>query len=364
MATKIEDYSEFHKISHRNPPESFSEKKARLAIVDLLEQPFQLSRRYGIFPLAFVKETLELHFCWKCIFTSSAYLMLLMTSPILFQSSFSEEDLQKVFDVVGPTERTTNFAVNIVTQSFDAFCIVMAVWDHKRIQIFFATLMVKLKVLCVTCNELKNKKDFRQLKAPKNQFKRVMGVIIFFAIIALGNSFLYYGGKAYTSGMAWWKIIMVFILTVYWVTLNQIRMITFLMWIALIICFKVAFQCLRQITDMNKQSKMFWTRDRIPWVIRRYQELESLLKEFQSLFSFQLCNICFTTLITTVNSWFNLTKHIGQSDIEFFEISTSITLFCGLITLNVTLIVLCNVCSSMTNEVSLESFLFYKLKKT
>lgn len=319
---------------------------AQQGIVSLLSLPFRIGRRYGLFPLAFVPETLELHFCWKCLLTTIPYLLMIASTSLF--GTLTQHELKEIYGVTGNTERLTNIVVNFFTQVFDTVCILRILFFRKRIQSFFSRFISKV----VSLLEVASSENFyiNEIRKRKHRLNRLIIFIGILAIISFGNSFTYYCVRVIYAKIPNWKLFIIGILSLYWVAINQLRMITFHLWISMVLCFKIGFTSLRVVTDPNFESRVFLNKRKLLWAMKNYMELETFLAEFHQLFSLQFLNICFTCLMTAINSWFHLTKFVA-TEFDIADVSVMITLACNLISIFITLGILCNVCSVMTNEV-------------
>lgn len=320
---------------------------AQLKIFQLIRLPFRIGHKYGVFPLVLVPETLELHSCWKCLLTAIIPYLFMAASSCSFLL-LSEAELKQVYKITGATEKSSNVAVHAITQIFDNICMLKLWFSRNKVQSFFVRFMTKI----VSLLEIASAEKFytKEIKNWKYQLNCQIVYILTVATISLGNNFIHYSTRAIHANLQSWKLLIIAVLSFEWVALNQIRMLTFQLWISMVICFKIGFTSLRIFTVPKLgTARDFLKHRKISWAMQEYRKLEVLLEEFHELFSLQFCNLCFTSLVNAVNAWFQLTKFLFTD--TPIQISTNVTLACDLATIFMTLGALCNVCSEMTNEV-------------
>lgn len=301
--------------------------------------------------MVLVDDTLELDFGWKCLLPTVTYfLMFVASGSFMF---LSENDLKKTKYVAGRTEEFSNILLNGSIQLFDTLCMLNLLLIRKSVQGFFARFAGKVANLFEIA--LSDKEYQKEITARQQRLNKVILFIGSLSMISVGNNFYVFivRVRSVYAGMEAWKICILAWMAIYWVILNQIRMLTFYLWIALVICFKIAFTSLSVVTDPKgeRNSGMFVNRKKISWAIKEYVEVEALLREFHTLFSLQVLNMCFTSLIASVNPLFNLAR-FAMNQTDFMElVPTVITLVCNWIGVNSTFVVLCHVCTDMTKEV-------------
>ncbi|CAL8117311.1 unnamed protein product [Orchesella dallaii] len=187
------------------------------------------------------------------------------------------------------------------------------------------------------------------------------------------NSGTFYMSIAWEAGYSKLKLYVVFLLVVYWIVMNQIRLLTFYFWIAMIISFKVGLGSLRILinsvareTDANnfRKTKLFPSSDTITWIVAKYHELEKRLEEFHNLFGGHLINLCFTSLLPMINICFQLVRlPVTSQQAMSWSISGSATLVAVLISSAVTFFNLCDVSNAMADEVSLSLSAVLRISK-
>ncbi|CAL8118126.1 unnamed protein product [Orchesella dallaii] len=348
-------------MEHYDQPSAHKELQsmAEKDLVSLLFIPLRCSQIYGVFPLSLASSKLEMTLSWK-IYIFPVFNFLLFMTPSIF-STLHGDDLEAIFKLEGNTDRTAQTVVNIAAGWVDLVCLVIVIRNRLKIKAFyseFTSTVVNLLAFSYECDD--SDKQATSLKRHISRMRTTMVFILLLTTAAFLNSGTFYMGIAWKAGYSWLKLYVVFLLIVYWIVMNQVRLLTFYFWIAMIISFKVGFGSLRILinsvaheNDANnfRTRKLFPSSDRITWIVAKYHEMEKLLEEFHNLFGGHLINFCFTSLLPMINICFQLVRlPVASQQAMSWAISGSATLVAVLISSAVTFCNLCDASTAMADE--------------
>ncbi|CAL8118128.1 unnamed protein product [Orchesella dallaii] len=321
-----------------------NQRKVNTPTSHFLTFPIRVSQICGAFPFSFDETNMSLSFSWK----SFAILMMVtryicsllppLLSPII-------TDLHTIFARVGVTERLSQIGVNTTSGIADIICLVIMLKKRKRIISFFSSFTTKvIHLIKLGIGEL-TEAEVLEFARRKMKLNICIGIVLFLGIASHVNTVIFYYQQASQSGKAWWKVFIVGTVSVYWIALDQFRLLTFYFCIGIIASFRAAFTALLILVREKKlrQSRRLW------WIIQMYKEIEVLLEEFQKLFGVQLLNICFTFLLPMINAGFLISKILTTSHGTNFDIHGLVTMIPHVISATITFSILCDSCSGMTD---------------
>ncbi|CAL8118110.1 unnamed protein product [Orchesella dallaii] len=320
---------------------------AENAVTTLLELPLLINHLSGLFPLTLDKSKLNLNTTYRSYCRTFIIFGLVCICPTLFHT-LDPKDLLIVYKLRGPTEMIIATAANNFTSLFDFICLCHLFRNRFKIRDFYTSfLKAVIKVL-----ELSYTFCPDEVKVLQNQKKKLhifMGITFALGVFAAFNSTIFYCGKAIQAGMTVRTVVTFFLLTMYWIIVNHFRMLSFYLWIALILCFKEAFRALGGLIN-SKSKEICIQQNRIYWVIEIYHEIEEYLQEFHKLFGIQLLNLCFTSVVPLENVIYQVLKCFIVGDIGPWELSTLASLSPHILSGVMTFFILCDAATSMTIE--------------
>ncbi|CAL8085639.1 unnamed protein product [Orchesella dallaii] len=324
-------------------------RTAEQAVTNLLLLPLRINQTFGAFPLALDKSKLTLNTSWK------NYTLTFIVSTFIILSRFSFytlsfQDLQTVYRISGSTETFISNAANNLSSAFDLICLYTFFKNRYKIQSFY-TSYLKHVIRLLSTNYSYCAEEEKILRGETKKLKIVIGITIAMLLSVAINGVTFYCGRAIQSELNIRKVVTFFILTLYWMTINHIRLLTFYLWIAFIISFKVSFRALGILMRPRpNESNICITANRVFWVLKEYQEIQVYLKEFHALFGAQLVNLCFTAVVPLGNVVFQVVKCFREDGIETWELSTLASLVPYILSGMTTFFILCDAATSMTTE--------------
>lgn len=332
-------------------PENVSRRNVgNTHLSDLFRIPLWINRKFGLFPLLLIEDTLELHFCKMCLFSLGLYVFLLL-SPVFF-GLLRKEDNDKIFNYISAAEKASNSVALLSIEVLDTLCLIKLIMKRKIIQDFFFVHMGKVASLVTEVVS-----DERHKSIVKIHKERITGILLFITGISITSyisSVWHFSTKAYNFGFTFEKMLLVNFITLIWNLMYQFRVITFYVWVAMTNSFEIAFVALhvileRQLSKENRHN--VWDSHKTKWVIKEFREIQVSLKKFEDLFALQFFNICFTTMLCIVNSWCHLGL-LGQNGFSFYEMQNGVAIICSLIVFKASLYFICDASNNVTKEVS------------
>ncbi|CAL8118098.1 unnamed protein product [Orchesella dallaii] len=312
---------------------------------NLIVLPLRANQALGTFPFCYNQSNNSLTF--SCLsfpfFFMVLRILFTFTPSIIFR--FIRHDITVLYSFLSGTEQFVQVTVNALSASIDLIC--LAVMIRKRIQVttFFTALTTKVVELIM---QGYNKLDEMEAKIMLRRRRRLnvcMGIVFLLSVASYIFTLIHYCLEASESATVWWKPVLVSFLSLFWIMLNQLRLLTFYFCISIIICFRAAFLSLYLKVGHKKANQS----NRIFWVVEMYKEVEILLEEFHSVFEYQLMNISYSFVLPTINSTFQISKLLTTGEIGKLEWNELATLIPHVISATLTFAILCDACTGMTD---------------
>ncbi|CAL8118104.1 unnamed protein product [Orchesella dallaii] len=312
---------------------------------ELIVIPLRANQALGAFPFRFNNSNNSLSFSWLSfpIFFMFLRVIFSCTHSLLFR--FIQNDVNVLFAYLSKTERFVHVTVASISGSFDFFCFAVMIRKRKQVVSFFTSFTNKVVELIKLGFEELDEVQAKALGRRKMRLNVCMGIVFLLALFSYALSFIYFCVEAPESAKVWWKVLLVSVLSIHWIALNQLRLLTFYFCISIIICFRAAFMALYVIVDQKKANQS----RRIFWVVEMYKEVEILLEEFQSVFEYQLLNISYTFVLPTINSTFQISKLLTGGEFGKSEWNGLGTLIPNVVSATLTFAILCDACTGMTD---------------
>lgn len=368
---------------------------------EIFRLPVLAAQVTGLFPLSLLepkkpRRSLRLGFSWTGLGTLFFVCRVIshINSYVVF--FWEGRQLKRLFQEWGRTAAASHFIVTSLVVNLDLFWALLLFWRRHQLDLFFNSLIGLIGEIWERSQGSEDESKVRQLISGKYlELRRIILIVSFLAwlafLMALGN----YVPRVHEMLVGWeihWAFLSLVVMLFQSIVTNQVRLLSFFLLTAFMFTFQTAYAILKGKIDHSTRTRLEgqgesgppqenfpWhtsttkvettriteaavaeglatnvspVEANIAWILRSFDRVEAMLKEFHSIFGYQLVIGILAILLITLICTFqvlimcmDIVKGSGR-----FRLMQLASISPMLLSLLLTMYLLCDAATAMTQE--------------